>query len=292
MEFSNKCCAGIVTYNPDIYLLRQNIEAIIKQVACVVIVDNGSSNELDIIKLVEEYNAITLVPLKCNKGIAYALNCIAKFSLLNSHPWFLTLDQDSVCPSNLIESYSKFTENDSCGIITPRIRLRIDDPKRNANLPPYEFIDVAITSGCLMRYEAYTKAGGFWNFLFIDKVDDDICYEIRKAGYKIIRDNNVLLNHQIGNPQKKKILGFQYYTDSYSAFRYYYIARNTIIVYSFNNNVRQVYSSLLKRFVKILIGENNKKNKMTNFLHGVYDGLKSVRCASKYPVRDSSVIEI
>lgn len=40
--------AGIVTFNPDIELLRKNIEAICAQVDLVIIVDNGSRNLEDI----------------------------------------------------------------------------------------------------------------------------------------------------------------------------------------------------------------------------------------------------
>lgn len=45
-ESTRDICAGIVTYNPDIQLLKQNIQSIQPQVQSIFIYDNGSSNRI------------------------------------------------------------------------------------------------------------------------------------------------------------------------------------------------------------------------------------------------------
>ena len=50
MTDDKKYLAGIVTFNPDIERLNENISAIINQVDKVVVVDNGSENADDIKK--------------------------------------------------------------------------------------------------------------------------------------------------------------------------------------------------------------------------------------------------
>ena len=43
-QYVKKICAGIVLYNPEIDLLKKNIEAIADQVDCIYLFDNGSKN--------------------------------------------------------------------------------------------------------------------------------------------------------------------------------------------------------------------------------------------------------
>ena len=119
---------------------------------------------------------------------------------------------------------------------------------------------------------------GFWEKLFIDRVDDDFCFALRDNGWKILQTYKVKLEHEIGKPIQHSILGRTYYTDSYPDFRYYYIARNTIIICNYYNNLPyNMYGLLLKKFLKILSGESGKIGKVKSFLHGVADGLKIVR---------------
>ena len=100
--------AGIVLYNPDINRMKENINAIINQVDYVILVDNGSKNKSDIEAAIEHsfYNSDKLIInfSQKNNGIAWALNQIFKIAEEQSVKWVLTLDQDSVCPSDIIES--------------------------------------------------------------------------------------------------------------------------------------------------------------------------------------------
>ena len=67
---TSKIYAGIVTFNPEIIRLKQNIDAISPQLKEVVLFDNGSKNIKQIKKLIEEYNNVFLIEGRTNKGIA------------------------------------------------------------------------------------------------------------------------------------------------------------------------------------------------------------------------------
>lgn len=271
-------CAGYVTYNPDINLLRRSIAAILTQVNYIVIVDNASTNKMFVEELQLLSNSIHVIFNESNKGVAVALNQIGKYAEELGCQWFLTLDQDSVCPPNTINVYSEYMNTPNIGLICPYILQRIS-PNVNANYSNVsEYIQVAITSGSLVRTLAWKDVNGFWDELFIDRVDDDFCFALRDKGWKILQTNRVALEHQIGNPTLHSFIGKKYYTDSYPSFRYYFIARNTIIVCSYYQNLPyNMYKLLLKRFFKILLGEKNKYDKMKAFLKGIKDGVLKVQ---------------
>ena len=96
--------AGIVTYNPDINRLAENLESIASQVDRIIVVDNGSTEWDSIAATVEHYSALS-VRNATNLGIASALNQMATKALELGSKWLLTLDQDSVCSEGLVADY-------------------------------------------------------------------------------------------------------------------------------------------------------------------------------------------
>ena len=98
--------AGITLFNPDVARLEENISSIYGQVDRVICVDNGSDN----IKSIEDcvlknWKNITIIKNGKNEGIAKALNQMFEFAIEQQYEYVLTLDQDSVCPDNIIEEY-------------------------------------------------------------------------------------------------------------------------------------------------------------------------------------------
>ena len=126
-------CAGIVSYNPCKERLMDNIKSIISQVAYVIIVDNGSANYTQFsAQLSVLGDKIIIIRNTDNKGIACALNQIMEQGEILGATWVLTLDQDSICPTNLIQEYEKHSQflsslnvkNENVGIICPIIHDR------------------------------------------------------------------------------------------------------------------------------------------------------------------------
>ena len=271
-----KVAASIVTYNPNIECLKNNINSIEKQVDTIYIVDNGSENVLDIESLLEQYKKISFIKLEQNYGIAKALNVACLNALGNNFEWILTLDQDSICPKNIIKEYEKYIMLEKCAMLASSIF----DRSRNTitTNTEEEFLEIknCITSGSLLNLEVWKKINGFDEHIFIDGVDFDICYRIIKLNYKIYRINSVVLNHEIGKSEYKKILKWSVAVMHHSSFRKYYIARNNI--YLAKKGMWNVFVGILKNIKLVLLTilyEEDKKNKMKNILKGTIDGLRN-----------------
>ena len=113
--------AGITLFNPDVARLEENISSIYGQVDRVICVDNGSDN----IKSIEDcvlknWKNITIIKNGKNEGIAKALNQMFEFAIEQQYEYVLTLDQDSVCPDNIIEEYNKYLDEHKLGSLCPQ----------------------------------------------------------------------------------------------------------------------------------------------------------------------------
>lgn len=223
----NDVVAGIVLYNPDIERLQENLSHIVGQVAKVVCVDNGSKNIDAVNCLLKNYENVEIVYFSQNKGIACALNEIVRYAEKSSFSWVLTLDQDSVCDDSIVQHYRKYIEKNETkriGCITCFIKDR--NFSDNSNKYREQDILYCITSGSLMNVAAMRDVGYFDEKMFIDKVDVDICINLRNHGYRIVQIGYVGLLHEIGHA-KQINLGFRKWElYNHSSFRRYYMCRN------------------------------------------------------------------
>ena len=198
-------CAGIVSFEPDINKLIQNVEAIENQVNQIFIVDNASLNYVDIENVMSKYDKVNIIRNIENLGVATALNQIVKAANKEKYEWVLLLDQDSVCSSNLITEYNKYINIDKIALISPYI---IDNYKMTVNdylkleMKPYNVISSAITSASYIKIEVWLKLGGFLESYFIDKVDTEYSMRLFINGYTQIRCNATYIIHEIGKSEK------------------------------------------------------------------------------------------
>lgn len=268
--------AGIVLFNPDINRLKENISAAIVQCTHIYLVDNGSSNVDEVLESLRRYNQtkISFIRNEKNQGIAKALNQLTKAAQKDGFDWILTLDQDSVSPSNIIEEFKNYIDDQNTGMLCPVICDRnkgvIVEAKNG-----YKEIDECITSGSLLSIKAWDKIGQFDESMFIDGVDFDICYRLRKAGYKILQVQSVVLLHELGHIEYHRFLIWQVLVKNHSAFRKFYIARNTIYL------ARKEHSSIVKAtlqniklFLIAVCYEDEKWEKARKILQGTIDGFK------------------
>lgn len=277
-------CAGIVTYNPDLLRLQQNINGINNnRIVRIIIVDNGSANIEKLEELIKEQKQILLIKNEKNEGIAYALNQIfIEASEDDSFKWVLTLDQDTIINDNLMDIYNKYYDSEhNIGSITSIRHDRAYSETQKHDNVPTEFVDRCITSGNLVRVDAWKSIHGFDNRLFIDMVDYDFCYRLREKGFQILRINQPCILHELGKPTIVYFLGKKRIVYNHSAFRKYYICRNYI--YTLRNFGKYAkkddsYGFLVRLFVKTLFYEkDDKAKKLFNMIKGIFDGLRLKR---------------
>ncbi|MBT8908179.1 hypothetical protein BTI73_08450 [Lactobacillus delbrueckii subsp. bulgaricus] len=265
--------AGVVTYNPRITLLQKNLSALRELVDRVIVVDNGSVNLTDIKKIIGGIGSISLIENQRNLGIARALNEIMETAIEYEYSWVLTMDQDSVVPTNLVSEYVKYLDS-SVGMLCPIIFDRNKNQLPTTYLGTHE-VKECITSGSLVNVSAWQKVNGFDEKLFIDGVDFDFCERIKKTNYRILEVGTVVLSHAIGNITMRKFFFWDVAVKNHSAFRKYYIARNTIYLAKKNGNVaRQIksYLQVAKQVSIVIMYEQDKKQKLIAICRGMIEG--------------------
>lgn len=274
--------AVIVTYNPDITRLEKNIDSAINQVDDLLIVDNHSDNNKEIIELVNR-KSVHLTLLNKNEGLAFALNRGFDYANSQKAKWVITLDQDSVLPNDYIDKAKRYFNVKDVGIITcsyidKNLGARIKDVN---NEKKYLFVNRSITSAGVVRVSAYNQIpGGYDNDLFVDYVDFDFSIKLRQKGYKILLMNDTVLEHELGVSQWKKFLFKKVRYTSHSGFREYYIARNIIIFvnrYWKTESVVRDILSLLKHYIFITLYDVDRKNKLHSLNAGLRDGIVYIK---------------
>lgn len=283
-----KVAAIIVSYNPDSNLF-DSINLLLNQVEKVIIVDNGSKEKyVKYIKSINE-DKIEIILNKENLGIATALNIGVRKALENGYEWILTMDQDSKASPDMLKkmfnvynSINREERKDILSIFPNFVDERIQSIEENSNMNSYEYVDADITSGNLLRKEVFEKVGFFDDSLFIDLVDTDFCMRLNEKGIKMIKIRDAVLYHSLGESKTiKGILG-SFNTSNHSALRRYYMTRNRFYIWekykglnSFTlNRDKKLFK---KEFVKIILGEKDKVNKIKMVLRGYKDYKKGIK---------------
>lgn len=272
---ANDFYVGIVTYNPDIETFKKNLSAITGQVGIVVIVDNASANTVEIKQIAIGMGAEVICNAR-NEGIAKALNQLMEFGKNNSFGWMLSLDQDSICPPDYCEKMREIIKIvPNPGIVAPTI---VDKTVGIVgHHPTREFQDVrtCITSGAFVKIDVWEQVGKYDESMFIDSVDFEFCYRVRKHGYQVVQVRDIALSHKLGECEMRWFLLWKVRINNHSAFRKYYIARNNIYYPSKHHmwlHLARGNWRNLCLIVFVLLYEKDKKNKIARILQGWRDG--------------------
>lgn len=273
----NNIFAGIVTYNPDIEVLDQNIRAVCHQVDKIIIFDNGSRNRNQIINLINSIDAEKIIFLfaKKNLGIAYALNRLCEWGIVQKYSWIFTLDQDTIVPHNIIDKLSAYIDMDNIAIISPNVIYKNNERFSFTSTKRFEYVPWVITSASLMNLSVWYKLNGFDEWLFIDGVDYDFGIRANKNGYHIVRTYDTSILQRLGQLQCRKILGKTIYVTNHPGSREYYMIRNSIYLWKKLGRGHPAVR-ICKNIAKICLFENQKKSKLNNIIHGIIAGIKSL----------------
>ncbi|MGL5260624.1 MAG: glycosyltransferase family 2 protein [Lachnospiraceae bacterium] len=272
-----KIVAGIVLYNPDITRVMENINAIITQVDDLILVDNGSNNISEIEKSVSHLE-LEIIKNTENKGIAKALNQIFDRAIAKEAQWCLTLDQDSVCPKDMIQTYKKYINDPEVGILCPQIKDRnLSTTLQEVFSEDRLLVKGCITSGSFVKIEAFQEVHGFDERMFIDYVDCDFTVRIQecKKHFKIYKIQSLTLLHQVGDIQEVNLFGRKEITTNHSAIRRFYYMRNRIYcAKKYPNYVgrKDTFTCSIKTILLIILFEKNKGKKLFAIMNGIIQG--------------------
>lgn len=273
-----KVLAGIVVYKPNIERLRENIKSVVVQVDQVVLFLNGSETEQMLMKKFEPHSKVNFISNSSNMGIAFGLRKIMNYAIANSFDWVLSIDQDSVCQPGLIETYKKYVTLPDVAILTCNIRDRNFDQLRGfKDTQPYKEVEKCITAGSFMSVEAYRNSDGYDTKMFIDGVDWDICYNLKRHLYKIFKINFDGILQEVGHGKNVTLLGKKYITYGESPLRNYYAARNDVYLAKKYPEYISMGKTLIREIrteVLIILYETEKWQKIKMRWKGTVDGMK------------------
>lgn len=239
MLLKEKVIAIVVTYNPEIELLLQQFNSLLKQIDQIIYVDNNSSVKFD------EYlisDKIEFIYNKENLGLGKAQNQGMEMAFSQGATHIILFDQDSIADQNLVSELLKaekeyVSNNDKVALVGPAIYNNYHNPPIVAKgitkigwqikqEPLTDFVvevEYCIASGSLISKEAFDNIGCINETLFIDALDLEWCLRAKQKGYKILQNPRAKIFHQLGNGSKDNIL-------SHSTIREFYICRNNILL--------------------------------------------------------------
>jgi rhamnosyltransferase len=271
----------VVAYFPNLKELTFNISSYINGLNALIIWDNTPDQENDFFQsIIQVYGEkIQVMSTGKNEGIGYALNKAAQWGINNHYDYLLTMDQDSHFADDNFVYYLKMIEKakySDVAVYTPLVCTQSEKP--SAFEGDFLELKACLTSGSIMPLTVFDKIGFFNEAFFIDAIDHEICSRARSHAFKILRVNNVYLNHILGEEQEYHLLGKKLYSYNYPPMRIYYSLRNYIYIYKKYKEKELIqyilYNQMLKRGIAILLLQPDKRKKLYAMFLGIRHGLK------------------
>ena len=220
-----KLGAVVVLYNPPPEIVF-NICSYINQVDHLTIIDNSDLDNAGLFESLSSRNVRYLANHK-NLGIATALNQVIDLCYQAGCVWALTMDQDSYFEKNELNRYL------SCAAQCNIENAEIFAPNTGTSTLSgsgcmYHKVETVITSGSIINISTLRKLNGFDDKLFIDGVDDDICYRFQLQGKSVIYLPGPRLLHKLGEPRvvRNFLIGKTVSRNLHSPIRLYFMVRN------------------------------------------------------------------
>lgn len=275
---------GIVTYNPDIARLKENVSAISTQVERALVFDNGSDNVEDVAEALEGFGNVEVARNGSNAGMAVALNALASEAARRGASDIVFLDQDSAAAKDMVYELARHRAAD-VGVVCPLVVDRNVDRVEEDCEAVYE-VKRPITSGSLVSLRAWSSVGGYDERLFVDWVDNEFADNLRFHGYKLVRTHAAALLHEMGRQEyawsgpgrdyaNNRRVRRGYYRQNYPEWRWRDRARSqsiTIAKYGFSRIGFEEMLLFLKATVgRILLIEENKLVNLKAISKGVCD---------------------
>ena len=303
-----KVLAVVVCYNPRLPALQVMLTAIRGQVAAIAVLDNASGNTDQIADLIQELctesdGNIELHRNTSNLGLGAAHNKGIQLARDGKFSHVLLLDQDSVPMNGMVErlvdaSLRKSAKTPVSAVGVTYLNADNGSESFFVRFGPLKFrrlycadrdedgcieADFLISSGSLISLSTLDDVGLMDEQLFIDHVDTEWFLRARDKGYHAFGVCDAIMQHGLGDTTHQINLGGQRLgrrrnVPQHKPFRYYYIFRNSILLY------RRSYASGLWKWndaqrlvmIAVMFGlfKAPRLENMRMMLKGLLDGLR------------------
>ncbi len=273
---SAKVAASVVLYNSDNKTI-ENVRSYLHQVDKLYLIDNSEKKDALLVDALSKLPNTLYIDNGGNRGIAHALNAAASLAIKDDYAYLLTMDDDTSLPVDAVAKMLSFAESqgDIVGIVAGQSNTR-----HLSNTISY--VPFTITSGNLLNLRAYQQCGPFMEELFIDYVDHEFCFRLRKEGYSIVEMNGIHLIHSLGHPKDLTLFTIKLPVrwTSHSPTRIYYKIRNGIYVLRkhnyLSNSIKWFFiKDMMRDGVKLIFLEDQKMLRIKLVAKAVQDGIQN-----------------
>ena len=293
-----RVCAVVVSYYPEVCMLRKVFKALSSQVSAILLVDNTPDEHPEINNVAQEFCTKSLSFGK-NHGIAHGHNCGIRWARERGFSHVLLMDQDSVPRSNMVEELVKAqAELVATGIYVAALGPSVSDEKYGGPSPfivregwrirkiycaendkePF-LVEYIISSGSLVAIEVLDKIGEMDESLFIDYVDIEWGLRARSKGFSCFGVCPAVMDHCLADYSLPMPFSMGRRVPVRTPLRHYYQFRNAIRVYRRTYVplawvINDAYRLILKYFYYALVTPprwQHLKMMTLGLWHGVLD---------------------
>lgn len=289
--------AVIVSYNPDLEHLALVLDSLVSQVGQIIIINNASVGYVEEWIGTSSIANVECVSMGSNKGVAAALNVGISRAREVGADFVLLMDQDSLPQGAMVAELRtgykalvargkqvaaigpRFLDSES-GTVSSHVRFtrwRVRRVACTEEAGPVS-VDFLITSGSLIPMSVFEDVGSMDESLFIDHVDTEWVLRARARGYEVFGDCRALMEHSLGECRQRIWFLRWREVPIRKPFRYYYMFRNSVLLYHRWYMVWAWKRVDLVRLVEIamftLIFDQQRLTKMRMMWRGLWDGIR------------------
>jgi rhamnosyltransferase len=262
----------VVLYHPGPEVV-ENVRSWSGQVEIIFVVDNSEDEASEVLAPISVMEKVVLIRNGRNEGVARALNIGAEKAVAGGYDYLLTMDQDSSAAPDMVEKMLACPGESGGGRVGMLSPFHVTTPE---GAPPVgvasQEVMTPMTSGCLLYLAAFAEVGPFREDFFIDFVDNEYCLRLRRHGFRVLRANEALLRHRVGDTRK---FG-PFIATNHSPLRRYYKTRNRFRVFcdyfrDFPGHCLFDMIRLAKEIGSILLFEQDKFAKLEMMWRGWCD---------------------
>lgn len=209
-----------------------------------------------------------------NLGLSKSYNEALKYAKKHGFDYLMTMDQDSKWVR--FETYiNQICKRES---LSPFESLYFVSTAAGNDIPFTPITSGGINSGAIIPVSFLDKIGGYNTDFFVDAIDDWLILEACKDKMNCFLVGNCHIQQKFGDSEEGHFLGKSFQVVNYSPMRLYGVMRNYFILWHEYSLPKDLKNKILKGFcitwlVKILLGEDHKRKKISALFSGVYDGV-------------------
>lgn len=278
---ASKVAAVVLSYKPDAGIIG-NIEELAKQAVRVYVVNNSSDDAAtaDVLAPLGAHESVVVLDQDGNVGVAAGFNSGMRQALADGFDYVWIFDQDSTVAEGMLTALLSAFDGPGTPVAIAGPALRAEETGHlydgESSSGTRDQVSL-ISSGALFAREALDVIGLHDERLFIDYVDHDISLRARRAGFRVVKVYDTVLDHRFGASVPSTFLGRRIYLSNYSPMRQYYMTRNRVIMvrrYGFGRWFWDDAAYATKAWIKVLLCEKDRGVKIGAALRGAFAGLR------------------